>query len=90
MKYNEALLSTISEYENQLLEIMECMAQKHVKLNKDEITAIREYSEQVSEMENQMYMEYRSYTDVENRSVKLYDGVDRIANYIADMNLNKC
>lgn len=89
LKYNEALLGTIGEYEDQLLEIMECMAQKHVALNGDEISAIREYSEQVSELEMQMYREYRAYTGIENQSVKLYDGVDRIADYIAGINLNK-
>lgn len=88
-QYNRELLSTIESYEDNLTEIMSQMASKHVQFNKDELNTISKYESALLQLQTKMYNSYQSYTAVEDKSVKLYDYVDKIADYIAALDLNK-
>ncbi|VEU20549.1 DEKNAAC101472 [Brettanomyces naardenensis] len=85
--YNRGLLRTISEYEDQLIEIMDIMAERHVGINKEQLRAMEDYKRQLSVLNDKMFEKYREYTMVENKSVELYDSVRGVAEYIAGLDL---
>lgn len=88
LKYNQELKDAIDSYEEQLRQIMDMLAQRHVEHNRQVLEGIKKDTDDLSLCKSQMYSKWTEYASEQDSVKELYDPLSKATEYITNLDIS--